>query len=158
MAATGVADGHNLMPVMTQDAAKNRPRLRVLFDGECGLCSRSVRLLFAREKTAMFIFTPIQSEAGRILAKAANVDPDDPSSFAVVNESGATRLKSEAALYALGHCQQPWRSVAAIGRVLPRRLCDAVYDFVARRRQVEPNRVSAPGILLATTVRHGDRL
>jgi predicted DCC family thiol-disulfide oxidoreductase YuxK len=134
MAATGVADGHNLNPLMTQDAAKTRPRLRILFDGECGLCSRSVRFLFAREETAMFVFTPIQSVAGRILAKSADLNPDDPSSFAVFDENGGARLKAAAALYALGYCRQPWRSLAAFGRLLPQRLCDALYDFVAQHR------------------------
>jgi predicted DCC family thiol-disulfide oxidoreductase YuxK len=110
------------------------PRLRVLFDGQCGLCSKTVHFLFRNEATATFVFTPIQSEAGRILAKSAALDPDDPSSFAVFDERGATRLKSDAAFFALGYCRQPWRSVAVICRYVPQPMCDAVYDFVARRR------------------------
>ena len=111
-----------------------QPRLRVLFDGQCGLCSKTVNFLFRNEANATFVFTPIQSDAGRILAKTADLDPDDPSSFAVFDESGAPRIKSEGAFYALGYCRQPWRGVAAIGRLLPVRVCDAVYDAVARRR------------------------
>ncbi len=110
------------------------PRLRVLFDGQCGLCSKTVHFLFRNEMTATFVFTPIQSEAGLILAKAAGLNPNDPSSFALFDESGTPRFKSAAAFFALGYCRQPWRAIAAVCRILPQRLCDAVYDYVARRR------------------------
>ncbi len=110
------------------------PRLRILFDGQCGLCSKTVHFLFRNEETATFVFTPIQSEAGRILAKSSGLDPDDPSSFAIFNQGGAPRFKSGAAFFALSYCRQPWRGVAVVCRILPQRLCDAVYDYVARRR------------------------
>ncbi len=119
---------------MTGPLTPPGPRLRVLFDGRCGLCSKTVHFLFRNERTATFVFTPIQSEAGLILAKSAGLDAQDPSSFAVFDESGATRLKSDGAFLALGYCRQPWRSVAVICRYVPRRICDAAYDFVARRR------------------------
>ena len=115
-------------------AQGQRPRLRVLFDGQCGLCSKTVHFLFRNESTATFVFTPIQSEAGRILANTAGLNPDDPSSFAVFDESGTPRLKSDGAFYALGYCRQSWRGIAAVCRILPQPMCDAVYDFVARRR------------------------
>lgn len=117
---------------MTQDPSK--PSLRVLFDGQCGLCSKTVHFLFRNEETATFVFTPIQSEAGRILAKSAGLNPDDPSSFAIFDECATARFKSAAAFFALSYCRQPWRTVAAICRMLPERLCDAGYDFVAGRR------------------------
>ena len=111
-------------------------RLRILFDGECGLCSRTVQFFLRNENenAATFVFTPIQSEAGRILAAAAGLDPADPSSFAVFDHGGAARLKSDGAFYALTFCRQPWRAITAVCRLLPPSLCDAVYDFVARRR------------------------
>ena len=110
------------------------PRLRILFDGECGLCSKTVQFFLRNETAATFVFTPIQSEAGRILAAAANLNPDDPSSFAVFDQNGAARLKSDGAFYALTFCRRPWRGIAALCRCLPPGLCDAVYDHVARRR------------------------
>ncbi len=111
-----------------------QPRLRVLFDGQCGLCSKTVHFLFRNEKTATFVFTPIQSEAGRILAKSASLNPDDPSSFAVFDACGTPRLKSDGAFFALGFCRQPWRAIAAVYPILPQPMLDGVYDFVARHR------------------------
>lgn len=117
---------------LTPDAA--RPRLTVLFDGQCGLCSRTVQFFIRNERSATFMFTPIQSDAGLVLAKAADLDPADPSSFAVFDEARQPKLKSNGAIYALSFCRAPWPAVAALCRVLPSRLCDSVYDFVAKRR------------------------
>jgi predicted DCC family thiol-disulfide oxidoreductase YuxK len=110
------------------------PQLRILFDGYCGLCSRTVHFFLDREATARFVFTPIQSPAGRLLAARAGLDADDPASFAVFDEQGQPRLKSAGAFHALRYCSRPWPALSALCRLLPRWLCDAVYDQIARRR------------------------
>ncbi|MEQ1576913.1 MAG: DCC1-like thiol-disulfide oxidoreductase family protein [Hyphomicrobium sp.] len=116
------------------NAAGAPPRLRVLFDGQCGLCSHTVQFLFGHEDKAAFVFTPVQSPAGRILAHAAQINADDPSSFVVFDLAGHPRLKSDGAFYALQQCTAPWRVFAHVCQKLPRAWTDTVYDFVARRR------------------------
>ncbi len=108
--------------------------LRVLFDGECGLCAGVVRFLYARERRVRFVFTPFQSPLGEALAHDLGLDPRDPASFAVIDDDGHARLKSHAMFHALASCRQPWPALAVLARMLPRVLTDAVYDGVARRR------------------------
>jgi predicted DCC family thiol-disulfide oxidoreductase YuxK len=110
------------------------PQLRVLYDGDCGLCDRSVRFLFRRERRARFVFTPIQSVLGRRLAGELGLDPSDPASFALIEEPGAAHLRSRGMFLALAHCRQPWRLLASIAGCLPRFVTDRVYDVVARHR------------------------
>lgn len=111
-----------------------RPELRVVYDGSCGLCSRTVHFLYKNEKSARFTFTPIQSPCGQVLARRSGLDPLDPSSFAVISADGRTRLKSTAAFFALKHCKRPWPQVSWACGLLPRRLTDFAYSFIARRR------------------------
>ena len=108
--------------------------LRVLFDGECGLCSRSVQFLYKREARARFTFTPLQSSLGRELAAVAGIDPDDPSSFAVLDEQDKAHLRSAGAFLALRHCGGLWPLFGTIAGLLPRALTDFCYNFIAQRR------------------------
>lgn len=111
-----------------------RPTIRVLFDGECGLCARTVRFLFAREATARFVFTPMMSPLGQTLARGIGLDPADPSSFAAILPGGEARIASRGMFRLLMHCRNPWPAFAVLAGALPVRLTDAVYGAVARRR------------------------
>ena len=108
--------------------------LRVLFDGQCGLCSRTVQFLYKREARARFTFTPLQSDLGRQLAAGIGIDPDDPASFAVLDPMGKGYLRSTGAFFALKHCRQPWSVFAIAAGLLPRAMTDFCYDFIAKRR------------------------
>lgn len=108
--------------------------LRVLFDGECGLCAGVVRFLYARERRIRFVFTPFQSPLGETLAHGLGLDPSDPASFAVIEDDGRAHLKSRAMFQALASCRQPWPALAAAACILPKVLTDGIYDAVAKRR------------------------
>ena len=57
----------------------------ILFDGVCVFCSRWVRFIVARDVSARFRFTPIQSAYGTRMAQALCIEPDDPDTNAVVH-------------------------------------------------------------------------
>ena len=56
----------------------------VLFDGVCNFCNSSVNFIMARDKKDKFRFAALQSEPGTELQKKFGFDPDDLSSFILV--------------------------------------------------------------------------
>ncbi len=104
----------------------------ILFDGECNLCSAAVRFVLRRERAAWCRFASLQSEAGRRLVSEAGGAADRLDTF-YLWESGALLDRSDAALEVARYLRWPWRAVR-IFRVLPRRLRDKLYDYVAKNR------------------------
>ncbi len=103
----------------------------ILYDGVCVFCSRWVHFVATRDAAKLFRFTAIQSDYGRRLAAAFQIDPEDPDTNAVVHD-GRAFFKSDAALTVLGHLPR-WGWAAAL-RYVPKPLRDAVYNLVARNR------------------------
>lgn len=107
----------------------------VLFDGECGLCSRSVRLLGRLDRRGVLWFAPLQGETARTLGVTAPGHRDG--TVVVVREDGGTVRRFErgdAVLELAEVLGWPWRALQVL-RLVPRRLRDLAYDFVARRRR-----------------------
>lgn len=103
----------------------------ILYDGVCVLCSGWMRFVLRRDRDAMFRFTPIQSDYGRTLALALNINPDDPDTNALVWK-GQSYRRSDAAITVLS--QLPgWGWVRGL-RAAPRVLRDGVYRLIARTR------------------------
>jgi predicted DCC family thiol-disulfide oxidoreductase YuxK len=108
----------------------------VLFDGYCGLCDGLVRRLFVADRRGELRFAPLQgttrreveSRLGRALPEETIVLVTD---WRTANARVATRSDAVAAIASI--VGGWWRPLAA-SRILPRRLRDAAYDFVARRR------------------------
>lgn len=109
----------------------------VLFDGVCGLCSRVVQFLLARDRRGVFAFAPLQSETGRVWATRFGRNPDVLGSFYVIAryEQSAPRLleRSRAALFVASALGWPWK-IAGLFGALPHRWLDAAYDAVANNR------------------------
>lgn len=103
-----------------------------LFDGVCLLCSRAVRYVLQHEKQSDMRFVAIQSAEGQKLAVEFGIDPINPQSFAFI-EDGTAHTRSDGVMALLRHVGGPARSLR-IGRWLPRRFRDLVYDLVAANR------------------------
>ena len=104
----------------------------VVFDGVCLLCSRWVGFISKRDREQRFRFAPMQGATGGSLLRQHGLDPDDPLSLLVVDESGAW-TDSEAILRVVSTFGGAWR-MAAILRVVPRAWRDAAYRVLARNR------------------------
>lgn len=104
----------------------------ILFDGVCHLCSASVRFVIRRDPHARCRFLPIQSGRGREIYRAHGLDPEKPDTLLVL-AGGKVLLRSDAAIAIGRELGFPW-SIASVGRILPRSLRDALYDFIAQRR------------------------
>lgn len=117
-------------------APNDGPHL-VLYDGDCGLCSRLVQFVLDRDPRGRFHFARLHSPLGRSVVARAGGDPDVRSTLYVVPRYREHLLpvltKSDAATFVAGRLAGPWRAVSWL-RSLPRVLRDLGYDVVARHR------------------------
>jgi predicted DCC family thiol-disulfide oxidoreductase YuxK len=104
----------------------------VFFDGECGLCSRIVRLLARLDRREALKFAPIQGETAAEFG--IEVPAADGGTIVVMREDGVSFERGDAALELARALGWPWRAGRVFGLV-PRSLRDAAYDFVAKRRR-----------------------
>ncbi len=110
------------------------PTERLFYDGHCGLCQRSVRLILAEDSTGTaFRFAPLQGETFEALLlekeRAAL-----PLSLVVQTAQGTLLTRSAAVRHIMRRLGGVWQLLAGLLVVLPVRLRDNLYDGVARIR------------------------
>ena len=106
----------------------------LFYDSNCMLCSRAVQWLLRHDRDAVLRFCPLNSEAGRRVAKACGLNESEPQSVVVVVE-GQPLVRSQAAraVLSLAGC---WpRALARLWGWMPLSLADWIYDAVASRRR-----------------------
>ena len=105
----------------------------VFYDGDCGLCHRSVRFLLAADREGQLRFAPLQGETFR-----SRIEAHDraglPESLVVLTESGRLLTRSDATVHLLRQLEGPWRVLGVLLAWVPRRLRDVFYDLVVGRR------------------------
>lgn len=108
----------------------------LLFDGECPACNRFVAFVLKRD--ALILASPINSEAGRRMLGKYGKDTERPDSMYVlsnVNGTEVLRERSAALVLLLRRLDGvAWRVAGLLVQVCPVRLADAIYRFVAARR------------------------
>jgi predicted DCC family thiol-disulfide oxidoreductase YuxK len=116
-------------------------RVLVVFDGQCGLCSRTVRWLLRRDRHNRLRFLAAESpRAVTFVARSgiANSPGSRPSTIVAVHaaETPSERIfsRSEAVRTILRELPQPWPFVAAALGLVPRPLRDLAYQLIARLR------------------------
>lgn len=123
------------------------PTPLVFYDGQCGLCDRSVQWLLRMDRRGVLRFAPLQgTTAADALPSSITAHMD---SFVLLDEDGP-HLRSDAAIRAIEHLGGAWRAMRLL-RLVPRGLRDAAYDVVARRRhrcfgRMEHCRIPGPGV------------
>lgn len=105
----------------------------LFYDGECGLCARSVQWCLDHDRRGVLRFAPLQGETYARLDRSDR--PMDLGTVVLLDGDGL-HVRGDAVLRLLKHVGGGWRVLGAIGRVVPRPVRDAAYDFVARRRLV----------------------
>jgi predicted DCC family thiol-disulfide oxidoreductase YuxK len=119
----------------------------LLYDGDCGFCAGSVQFLLRQEPAAgraRLAFAPVQGAFG---ARVRERFPELVGVDSVVwyDPAGpAVRVRSAAALAAAAHLGGLWAVMAALGRLVPRAIRDAIYDQIAQRRF----KIAVPACLL----------
>jgi len=108
----------------------------LLYDGECGVCSRSVQWILEHENSTSLRFASLQSDVGRGLRAEAQIPDGIDSLLWVEEENGVTRARkwSSSVVSALLYVGGPWRVVAWF-RFIPRPIRDFGYRLFAKHRQ-----------------------
>jgi predicted DCC family thiol-disulfide oxidoreductase YuxK len=104
----------------------------ILFDGVCNLCNGSVKFILKRDKTGLFRFAPLQSQAGHAERKRLGLDTDKMPSVVLV-EGDRSSIRSTAALRIAKLLGWPYQAAYAL-ILLPRPLRDLGYDLIAANR------------------------
>jgi predicted DCC family thiol-disulfide oxidoreductase YuxK len=110
----------------------------LLFDGECGLCARSVKWLLRHERADLpagvhrMWLAPLQgSTAAALRARVAGI-PVNLSTVVFV-EDGRAHVRSKAFMYMGRHLTRPWRALYYL-RWMPGFLPDLGYRLIASLR------------------------
>jgi predicted DCC family thiol-disulfide oxidoreductase YuxK len=112
-------------------AAKCAERI-VVYDGYCHVCSGGVQFFERFRVTPPFLLLPTQSAQGRELLARHNIDPDDPSTFLVL-DGGRIFTASDASIHMMVAMGGAWR-LMNVARIVPRAWRDAAYRLLARNR------------------------
>lgn len=107
----------------------------VFYDGECGLCTRSVRAITARDTRRIFRFAPLGGETYLAMEQVARFD--DGSTIVVstgVADGDTCFVRSDAVLYILRRLGGVHAVLGTVGGWCPRPIRDGVYRVVASNR------------------------
>jgi len=104
----------------------------IVFDGHCSLCSGWAKVVLKYDWQQKFRLLPAQSDLGRAIYIHYGLDPQDYETNILIAE-GSAWFKSEGSIRMAEQLGFPW-SVAGVFRVMPVRLRDGLYQFVARNR------------------------
>lgn len=110
----------------------------LLFDGDCAFCARTVRFLLTHDRRRGDArFAAREGATGRrLLARHPEAAAAD-SLVWITGAEGTERaeIRYRAALAICRYLGGGWALLGAAGRVVPRAVGDAAYDWVARRRR-----------------------
>lgn len=104
----------------------------VFFDGVCTLCNESVDRLIKWDKNKVLRYASLQSNVAEVHLSKIFADGNQPNSI-VLYENGEVFVKSDAVIR-IGQLLGDIYSVSVLGKILPRRLRDALYDYIAKNR------------------------
>ncbi len=108
-------------------------RAVIVFDGDCALCSGSVRFVARNDPSGRFRFVAAASELGQSIYAHLGLDPEDWDSFLLL-QGGRAYTRSDASLRVLAGLRRPWPWAANVLSRAPESLRDRVYRLIARKR------------------------
>jgi predicted DCC family thiol-disulfide oxidoreductase YuxK len=111
----------------------------LLYDGECGLCNRVVRVLLRLDRGERLRFARLQGNAGQAYLQAHGLPAADFDSLVYVPDwarhgEHEFKLRTDGVIAALRECGGLGPELAAVLAVFPAAWRDAGYRLVARWR------------------------
>lgn len=124
-----------MSPLQSHEA----PQPVLLFDGECGLCQRMVRLLLRLDRNERMRFAPLQGTAAQTYLRAHDLPTEDFDSLVFVPdwntpESPRFLLRTDGVIAALRAAGGLGSGLATMLLLWPARWRDAAYRAVAHWR------------------------
>jgi len=105
----------------------------ILFDGVCNLCNSAVQFIIKRDKKDVFRFVALQSDLGKEICNYIGIDQKATDSIVLYEPGIAYYYKSQAALQIASELGS-FYSLLAIFKVLPKKISDIFYDYIAKNR------------------------
>lgn len=112
------------------DFADDQPL--VVFDGECVFCSGWVKFALKHDSQRRYRFLAAQTPLGAALYRHYGLNERDYETNILI-ENGRAFFKSDGTIRMVAGLGFPY-SLVKVFRLLPRRLADALYEFIARNR------------------------
>ncbi|OWO92518.1 DUF393 domain-containing protein [Rhizobium esperanzae] len=112
------------------DFADDQPL--IVFDGECVFCSGWVKFVLKRDRQRHYRFLAAQTPLGQALYRHYGLNERDYETNILI-ENGRAFFKSDGTIRMVAGLGFPY-SLVKLFRLLPRRLADALYEFIARNR------------------------
>ena len=110
----------------------------ILYDGLCPVCNRLNLFVLRRDPIGRFQFAPLQGAfAHQVLARRQSLPPDLDTMYVLVAPgTPEERLlrRADGVHYVLRNLGGGWRFLASVGDLLPRCVCNAAYNAIARNR------------------------
>ncbi|MEP4077687.1 thiol-disulfide oxidoreductase DCC family protein [Haloferula sp.] len=103
----------------------------IAFDGECLMCSRTIRWVADRDAENRIRFTRLQDPTG---AEMITQSGEAPLDSMLVRQNDQTLARSSAVLAVLETIGGFWKIPATLGKWIPRPVRDKLYDYVASHR------------------------
>lgn len=105
----------------------------VFYDGDCGLCNKSVQWILSNETSHELYFSALQSDFTKDFFEKHKVPSPDLSTIIFYN--GKSFYKKSNAIMRISNFLN-WKFwFLKIGWILPRFIRDGMYNFIAKRRQ-----------------------
>jgi predicted DCC family thiol-disulfide oxidoreductase YuxK len=105
----------------------------ILFDGVCNLCNSSINYVIKYDKNDVFMFAPLQGEAGKQIIQKFHLDTSKTDSILLYSEEKGLQIKSSAALAIASKLGFP-RNLLTIFYIIPPFIRNWVYDYIAKNR------------------------
>lgn len=105
----------------------------IFFDGECNVCSWSVRFIINRDKKGYFLFASLQSEVAESLLAPNGVSAEQKDSIVLMEGDGHCFTASTAVLRICRRLDGFWKGLYLLSAI-PKVLRDPAYRLFARNR------------------------
>jgi len=104
----------------------------IIFDGKCNLCNSSVNFIIKRDRKALFLFTPLQSEVSQGLMCKYKIEGLGSDSIVLIkNEKVYQRAE---AVFEICKDLNGYYFLLRIFRIFPTSLTDFLYNLIADNR------------------------
>ena len=107
----------------------------ILFDGVCNLCEASVKFVIKYDKKDAFRFVALQSDLGKKIIQHIGMDFKNIDSIVLYEPGIAYYYKSQAALE-IAKSLGGFFHFGTLFRIIPNRLRNLLYDYIAKKRYV----------------------
>ena len=105
----------------------------ILFDSKCNLCSKTVKRVMKLDKNKLFTFISNKSEYGKNIISKNNLNSITTETIVLFTTENRFLIKSDAAI-SIAVKLNPLFLIFNILFIVPKKIRDRVYDYVAKNR------------------------